>query len=817
LNYSPPTGGFSVSLPHQPLLLKDNNYGTDRLEYSAFDKSDKNSYLIMKMNIHNYGFIEEDSFDLNLMDESYGYSSFIEKQLSHQFTKAGNYPALLSKWKHRDGSYSAVKYVIQGGIYYAAAVHYKNENPNVQKFLESFSIKPFVYPAEKLRVDTSLHITVMSPVYPELKKETENIFNMYRRYYVNDDEDEDPDNSLDFETKMIGNDTIGEKIFVLYKAPGKYSFINDSVKYWKKLFNGKSFLDEGEDTDDEDSSHKSTFITRFDKVYNLPGGIKCRELQLTDTGSSRLLWTKFLYKDGHFFSINTLTDSLSVNSPFLQRFFSTLTPSDSLKGEQMFTRKTEKFFNDFFSGDSATAKKARRSLYEVSFDSVDVSLLKKAIYRMNWDMKNYLETKKHFISELAGLKDTTISDFLRDLYFKVGDTAELQNEILDGLLAARTKKSFATFNDLILKEPPVSVNSSSYDYSYSFTVRNMLRNNPMFRRLPGYSSRFGGAWADLYDTLELTKTIFPEFLQMMNLDEYKEKVIRLMTVMVDSGFLKASDYESYFNKIFMDARQILKKQIAKEDEHNIDVATRKKDDRDYDEEDAEEDKLDSGNSKLENYSILLMPFYDRDNVKNFFAQLLKSRDQQLLYNTFILMLRHKKPVPDSLFVFFAKPVDYRSTLYEDLQELKMLDKFPAAYKNQLDMARSMLRTGNYYSSSKPDSVVYLDKLPVTYKGKTGWVYFFKYKKMRDDNYWQIASVGMQPQKLDSIDIDNDDFTEGENRRLENNQPVSEQLQKMLKELLNAKRSGASEFYEARNYSLYKDYLPEMVKRERYRD
>jgi hypothetical protein len=181
------------------------------------------------------------------------------------------------------------------------------------------------------------------------------------------------------------------------------------------------------------------------------------------------------------------------------------------------------------------------------------------------------------------------------------------------------------------------------------------------------------------------------------------------------------------------------------------------------------------------------------------------------------MLRNKKPVPDSLFAFFAKPVDYRSTLYEDLQELKMLDKFPAAYKNQLDMARSMLQTGNYYSSSKPDSVVYLDKLPVTYKGKTGWVYFFKYKKMRDDNYWQIASVGMQPQKLDSIDVDNDDFTEGENRRLENNQPVSEQLQKMLKELLNSKRSGASEFYEARNYSLYKDYLPEMVKRERYRD
>ena len=815
-NYTPPTGGFSVELPHQPLLLKDDNYGADRLEYSAFDKVDKNSYLIMKMNIHNYGFAEEDSFDLNLMDESYGYSSFIDRQLSHHFTKVSGYPALQSRWQHKDGSYSSVKYVIRGPVYYAAVVHYKNENPNVEKFLQSFTIKPFVFPEEKLRSDTSLHMTVMSPFYPTEKKQSENIMNMYRRFYMEGDGEDEEEDYPDLKTKFIGNDTIGEKIFVTYKSPGKYFFVKDSVKFWKNLFNEKKFLEES--IDDDDSTFKSTFITRLDTMYNLPSGIKCRELQLTDTGSSRLIWTKWLYKDGHLFTINTLTDTLDINSSFLKRFYSTLAPADSLKGEQIFTRKTEKFFNDFFSTDSVVAKKARRSLNQMEYDSLDVPLLKKAVYWMNWDMKNYLETKEHFISELSDLNDSTICDFFRDLYFKVGDTSELQNAILGALLSAKTKKSFATFKDLILKEPPITDEGPSNYHRGRYSPYSIIIRSPILNRYDyDFDSDYDyGSWSDLYDTLELTKTIFPDFLQMMNLDEYKSNVISLMTALVDSGLLKAPDYESYFNKIYMDARQILKKQIAKEDEHNIDVTTRKKD-KYYDEEDEEDDVLDNGNSSLEDYSVILMPFYDRENVRTFFAQLLKSRDQELLYHSFMLMLRNKKPVPDSLFLFFAKNIEYRLKLYVDLQKIKMLDKFPAVYKNQLDMARCMLRTSQYYSYSKPDSVVFLDKLPVTYKGKTGWVYFFKYKKMRDDNYWEIASVGMQPQKVDSIDVDNDEFTEGGNHRLENNKPLAGQLQNTLKEMLNAKRSSASEFYEARNLSRYKDYLSEMVKSERYRD
>jgi hypothetical protein len=181
-----------------------------------------------------------------------------------------------------------------------------------------------------------------------------------------------------------------------------------------------------------------------------------------------------------------------------------------------------------------------------------------------------------------------------------------------------------------------------------------------------------------------------------------------------------------------------------------------------------------------------------------------------------MLLHNKQAVPDSLFMKYAKLDKYRSKLYEDLEELKMIDKFPAQYKNQLDITRSLLlnQSDRY---TKLDTIVYLDKLPVTYKKKKGWVYFYKYKRMRDDVNWYVATVGMQPEKMEEIDIANDDFTDHSEQKLENDKPVKEQLEKMMQEMLTAKRRSAWSFYQARNIRLYKGYMSDMVKSRRYRD
>jgi hypothetical protein len=235
-------------------------------------------------------------------------------------------------------------------------------------------------------------------------------------------------------------------------------------------------------------------------------------------------------------------------------------------------------------------------------------------------------------------------------------------------------------------------------------------------------------------------------------------------------------------------------------------------------DDDEDAVSDAGNPELDRYAILLQPFYNKNpGVQAFFQQLQTTQDRRLLYNTFNLLLRNNYIVPDSLFTKYAQLDEYRSELYTDLEGIKKTSRFPRQYKNQLDMSRSLI-TKSLSNFDKIDTLIFLDKLPVTYEHKKGYVYFFKYKRMRDDITWQVASAGMQPEKADEVDMKNDDFTSvEEDRKLDNDKPVKEQLQKMLKEMLYAHRSSASVFYDARSYSMYRNYLSEMVKSQRYRD
>lgn len=763
----------------------------------------------MKADLHNYSFIEEDSFELNLMDESYGYSSFIDKQLSRRFTKLNGYPALESKYRHKDGSLSTVKYIIRGPVYYAVVAHHKNDHPTVRRFIESFAITPFIYPAVKERIDTSLHITVSSPVYPEPDKKGETIEgleDLMELAYEGLDDDQDLNSNNSFGTKLIGNDTIGEKILVVHYRLPQYAFSKDSTQLWKAV-NGHDLFGD------------STFIVKVNKQYTLADSMRCRDIILQDTNSSRQLQVKLFYRNGHLFSIYALTDTLQNQSPFISNFFSSFKPADTLKGESLFARKTSRFFKDLFSKDSLTVKRAYKVLYQIAFDSLDVPLIKSAIDSLNWNMKDYLVLKKYFIGALGKLKDTSVATYLKQLYWKVKDTADWQSAILNALLNQRTRASFGAFKELILQEPPIVDEESGYRGTRNYVIDYAI---PTPSKKPSRKMSYYGRWYQLYDTLSLTKTIFPDILQLMNIDDYRNDMMNLLVTMVDSGYLQAADYESYFPKIYLEARQLLKKQLAKENKWKLEKAGRANTPTtvypgmDFEDE-TENEITEYGNKELDRYAVLLLPFRTKNpGVQTFFEQLLTTQDRRLLYNSFILLVRNNQLVPDSLFMKYAQLDKYRSELYEDLDKMKKADRFPRQYKNQLAISRSLL-TKSLSGYDKIDTLVYIDKLPVTCEDKKGYVYFFKYKRMRDDVAWQLASVGMQPEKSDAIDIDNNNFTSNEDRKLENDKPVREQLQKMLKEMLYARRSSASVFYDARSYSLYRNYLSEMVKSQRYRD
>ncbi|HUC83149.1 MAG TPA: hypothetical protein VMR70_19725, partial [Flavisolibacter sp.] len=163
--------------------------------------------------------------------------------------------------------------------------------------------------------------------------------------------------------------------------------------------------------------------------------------------------------------------------------------------------------------------------------------------------------------------------------------------------------------------------------------------------------------------------------------------------------------------------------------------------------------------------------------------------------------------PDSLLNYFASLDDYRFELYTDLDRLDKLSLFPAAYKNQLAIAKSELLSENSYN--KPDTLVFMEKLPLTYKERSGHVFVFKYKDNKNDNSWKLATVGLLPtddatyrfpkKGTNTRKAYQYNFTDFTNTKLSADKPESEQVQAVLKKLMYSKRRSAAQFYLDNRY------------------
>ena len=70
----------------------------------------------------------------------------------------------------------------------------------------------------------------------------------------------------------------------------------------------------------------------------------------------------------------------------------------------------------------------------------------------------------------------------------------------------------------------------------------------------------------LKDSLKLTATMAPALFSLLNIEDYKDETIRLLGMLVDSGYLKPEAYNSFLPELIIQAKNELKRQ-------NSDVAS----------------------------------------------------------------------------------------------------------------------------------------------------------------------------------------------------------------------------------------------------
>jgi len=783
--YQPPYGGFTATFPQKPAYISEVRNDKDRSEWLSKD-SKNNNYFIFKSTIQQYDYVEEDTFELRLMEESFKSAPLFKDAQNGKTGSWKGYPVINAKYTHNDGDQMKVRYLIQGVNYYIIGAKYKNDEAAADAFINSFNITSVHYGEIKERKDSVIGFTVKTPIfYPE--KDTTDNFSLQDLYasYSNEDNEDQMSAYMDIlksvAMKTIGNDTTGEYItLVSFRFP-KYTYFKDSAAFMKsKIFVG---------------SHDSDYIIKTRKESYTASNWHTIFFQATDTASSRIITAKSFYKNGVLFYLANMGDSVSPQSEFVHSFFETFTPADTFQNFNVFAKKSELFFKEYFSTDTLLNKSALRGMSAALFDSSDLPNIKKAINGLSWSNKRYLTLKKRWINIVGSFHDTASVNYLNQLYMQVKDTSELQNAVLDALLNMRTAGSFTAFSNLLLNEPPaLTSGNSDDDNDYTGFNMNMMLDAFNDDDESGSGRRYYSYhWGPLYDTLALSATIIPDLLNLITLDDYKDDVLELLSYAVDSGYIKAETYKQYFNKFLLEAKQQLKKQVAREHEEELNKLQNEDDDTDtynygY--------HTNSSNNDLEEYAVLLMPYWDKSaEVPNLFGKLLQLKDKDTKLSVAVLMLRNKKSVADSILTSLASDDKYRLSLYDQLEDAKLLDKFPAKYKNQYDLSRSILDGSVYYN--KADTVVYLNKMQVTDSKNKGWLYFYKYKRSKDDKEWRIAYSGLQPADTSKIKTS---FSGYKNAFVDFSKEIyyaenlKETEQQLIKECLYSLRKSSSRFY-----------------------
>lgn len=725
-SFSSAGGGYEVELPAMRLVeTNKGNYKGERQDemIQALDPADNSYYMIMRSSLYDFSYIEEDTFELGQIADAFKEQLKL-KEISRTHTVVNGHPAIDVKMKREDG-YIHFRSILRGPHYFTLVARTTGEQ-EPGKFFSSFRFKEVQYEKSfESYTDTTLHFTVSTIVTPPSKSSLNPsslsfLMNMYKD---KSKKKEDTSYLTKRKKQTYYSSSTSEAILVKYTKFHKFYSVKNKETFWSEqaeIVANQRFDDYGNGSlgySFQQSGYDNPLVIR-EKRLTENEGLQEMHLLLSDTNSARAIKAKMILKGGLLYTVLTSTDTLSKTSLWVSTFFETFTPADTLIGQSPFDDKATLFFSYLNGSDSTLKQQALKSAYFVNLQDKDAPELLKYMRTADF-AKQDLDTRASFINILGSLKNAQVLPYLTAAYKAAADTATLQLAVLNALATHKTDKSFAAFIELFNIETPLTSN----DYEVSTIFSN------------------------LGDSLQLAKKLFPALLDFTRYPEYENEVYGLLASLVDSGYVDKSVYAAGKASILKKANEELKRQLASEES----MGSQNSDYGDGYEDDYYEDYYGYyyyGNYKLSNYSMLLMPYIQEPGVKAYFDKLAKSKDDNVRLSTSIMMLRKNMEVADSIWKKYSADEKFRITLYNQLKDVKRLDKFDAQYKTQLDFAKAQLYNGYF-----KDSLQFIEKRMVTTRNSQGYVYFFKSKR-KSEEAWRLDYVGYMPVDEKDVDLSN---------------------------------------------------------------
>lgn len=704
-----PDSVFSIQLPtnEKSLKLPMSSKVNPSFEYLVFEKQTGNTYLIKQVDILNQKYMEEDTFELDIMAKGFAKTDNFKTLNSRHFNFQG-YHAMDVEYLNNSDQKLYARFVISGTRYIMFLMMPSNPSEAFNnKFFSSihFNGKPkyefFDYQ------DTTLYFKVKTPVLPLFTKINEE--SMFYGYSESE-EDMDPTEIKykgKYEECYFKTDNANEFLTVGRYKYGYYENLNKSKDEYRKMW----------------SKNASMRLTHSEE--GLRNGVKYYIYNFTDTNTTRNYRVLQMLHGLNIYYVEAYLDTVSGESEFVKTFFNTFDVSDTIIPGDIFASKSKRFFDDFTSNDSLRRKYSIKYVKDINFTKNDLKDLFNIIdtIQLKGDA-GHLRTQ--FIQTLSEIDSAqaVIVPYLEKLYQRFSDTAFMQIIILKSIAMQKSNNAFKTIKPILSKDIPIS------DNYYEMT--EMLE-------------AFG-------DSLKLTKLILPELIELTALNEYRDVAYSLISRMKDSGIIDVNDYASIHDKLVNETKIEYKRMMAsitkfkgnsnssyEMDYYDYDISAGNDlvtsnvivDDFGY-YDDYYGDYGYGSYNLLSDILDLSLPLRSKNKtIDEIVGKILKITQSEQRLSLMPVLLKYKINFNDTVYESLAKDPKTRMKFYDVLKEADELNKFPSQYKTHSQFIASAIES-KLSKREKLDTAILIEKRKVILGTDTGLIYVYKIKIEEED-------------------------------------------------------------------------------------
>jgi len=653
-NWTPfltPGDGFSVLLPGKPIvesqpLDKESAATISANIYSWFDANSGVSYSITSGKaLAGNQYLEGDYFFQNYVDH---IKSLAPEEPVIEDTLINGYAG--KKFITKSPVDRVKGFIVKrANTSYFVTVEYEPGNEAdaaVDKFLRSFQMTSFAQPVWSSQLSPDKNFTAWLP--GQIKKKEQDS----TAYDFNADEVQyfghDPFASVSYNVEVY-------PINKYYWAPNIDSIYN----YWKgKVMNAWS-----------DS------LLSLSVVNN--GGLAGREICFVNKTSKTKTSIRLLLNGNTMYVLTTTPPLVYADEKNTNRFFNEFRAKEET-ATSIIENSSDKLFADLQSKDSATFQQAYDALSEVQFMQRDIPLLMdKSIQQYSKYENIYQSVNEKLLSQVEALLERNssvgnkarVNDFIRENYKSANKSIDSLRFYLLGMISKnKTSESYQLVKELLVAEKHAA------DHSYRF---------------------FG----KLYDSLELTKTLFPDLLNYISDTTMDMAIVSLTKTMLDSNKLTKDILLPVKADLIKLARKHVKSMNSEDYSYRYEIPA----------------------------LIELLGYFKQKDADDAAGAFLKSKEIDIKKSAALTLLKNGKPVAASQLSRIANDLQYRVSLYEELKKINKEKLFPADLRSQVGLAEGYV-VNAIYEEDEDETIpelIFIKRIEYNYKGTNRAFYIFR--------------------------------------------------------------------------------------------